>query len=153
VARTAERLGTAGTVVLVGPIPLAATSRRLLDDAGVLALGPRPSAEVPAYLTNADLLLVPHVITSFTESLDPIKAYEYRAARRPVLTTAVRGFRDVTDPMVRVVDDVDFPDEVRAILTTTRAEGRGSIPVTVPTWDQRVAQMAEVIEAVQGARS
>jgi teichuronic acid biosynthesis glycosyltransferase TuaH len=148
-ARTAAELGAAGTVVLVGPIPLPVTSRRRLDDAGVLALGPRPSSEIPAYLTNADLLLVPHVVTPFTESLDPIKAYEYRAARRPVLSTAVPGFRDSVDEMVRVVDGADFPGAARRLLAAPPQHRCGGSDPDVPSWSDRTGEMAAVIRAVR----
>ena len=60
-----------------------------------MLLGPREHTAVPAYLTNADVLVVPHVVTPFTDSLDPIKVYEYLAAARPVVSTPVAGFREV----------------------------------------------------------
>ena len=36
----------------------------------------------------------------FTESLDPIKAYECLAAGRPTVSTPVAGFRDLGAPVV-----------------------------------------------------
>ena len=39
-------------------------------------LGARPYEDVPAYLQHADVVIVPHRVSPFTESLDPIKAYE-----------------------------------------------------------------------------
>ena len=100
---TARALGEAGTLVLVGPNLLAtdqaaapATTR-----ARVL-LGPRPRDAVIGYLQHADVLVVPHVVTEFTDSLDPIKLYEYQAVGRPVVSTPVAGFRDADDP--RIID-------------------------------------------------
>ncbi len=46
-----------------------------------MLLGARPSADVPAYLQHADVLVVPHIVTPFTDSLDPIKLYEYAGCR------------------------------------------------------------------------
>ncbi len=103
---TARHLAAAATsrpgaaLVLIGPTPLPPGDLSALRGAGVHVLGPRPSADVPAYLQHADVLLVPHVLTPFTASLDPIKAYEYRAARRPVVSTPVPGFVDTPDPLV-----------------------------------------------------
>ena len=108
-ASTARRLGTRATVVLVGPAPIDPAERRRLEEAGVVLLGPRDSAVVPAYLTHADVLLVPHVVTPFTDSLDPIKLYEYRAANRPVVSTPVAGFREADDPRVTLAVAEDFP--------------------------------------------
>ena len=49
---------------------------------------------------DADVIIVPHLRTPFTESLDPIKAYECRAVGRPVVATDVAGFRDLGPPVV-----------------------------------------------------
>ena len=78
-------------VVLVGPAPLDPADRRRLA-APASSSSARAPSTFPAYLTHADVLLVPHVVTPFTDSLDPIKLYEYRAAGRPVVSTPWRGF-------------------------------------------------------------
>ena len=78
--------------------------------------GPRDHSDVPRYLTHADVLLVPHVVTAFTESLDPIKLYEYRAASRPVVSTPVAGFRDAVDPLLTVASAATYPRAVRDAL-------------------------------------
>ncbi|MBW3643866.1 MAG: hypothetical protein KY447_13235, partial [Actinobacteria bacterium] len=70
------------SVALVGPDALSPASRQRLDATGVLRLGPRPYGDVPAYLQHADVVVVPHRVTPFTESLDPIKAYECVAVSR-----------------------------------------------------------------------
>ena len=65
---------------------------------------------MPAYLQHADVLVVPHVVTPFTDSLDPIKLYEYQAAGRPVVSTPVAGFRDAVDELVTVADAAAFAE-------------------------------------------
>lgn len=149
-AATAEALKGKGTVVLVGPAPLAPGDLRRLSAAGVAVLGPRDRDQVPGYLQWADVLLVPHVLTPFTESLDPIKLYEYQVVGRPVVSTPVAGFRDADDERITVADARDFPAAVASALATAwpfpeRADG------LVPTWADRVGQMAEVIERVRRA--
>ncbi|MFM9726349.1 glycosyltransferase, partial [Streptomyces scabiei] len=73
---------------------------RIAAEVNVDLMGPRPYRDVPAYICNADVLIVPHRVDGFTESLDPIKLYEYRAAGRPVVSTRVAGFRDEDGPRV-----------------------------------------------------
>lgn len=151
--RTAERLGTLGRparVVLVGPAPLPPADLERLRDAGVVILGPRPSDHVPAYLQHADVLLVPHVLTDFTRSLDPIKAYEYRAAGRPVVATPVPGFVDADDPRVLVGEGEAFVEAAAAAVADPPEWSPHGVQ-GVPTWDDRVAQMAEVIRRVEAA--
>ncbi|MEI2779515.1 MAG: glycosyltransferase [Tetrasphaera sp.] len=145
-ARTSRELAAAdGRLVLVGPAPLAASGRHRLVDAGVVLLGPRPAPSVPAYLLHADVLVVPHVRTPFTESLDPIKRYEYLAARRPVVSTPVAGFRELAGPGVTICDPADFPSTVRAALFDAE---RRAPAVPIPDWGLRAREVHERIGVV-----
>ena len=145
IVQTARRLGREGTVTLIGPDALSSRVRERLGDAGVLILGPRPHTQIPAYLQNADVLLVPHVVDHFTESLDPIKLYEYLASGSPVVSTPVAGFRESRAPGLDIATVEEFPD---LVLAAVRAPTR--IPPTedIPDWALRVADMAAVLEAL-----
>jgi glycosyltransferase involved in cell wall biosynthesis len=155
---TARALGAAGSVVLVGPVvDLTRDAYRAMVDDGVVVLGPRPWHAVPAYLQHADVLLVPHLVNEFTDSLDPIKVYEYRAVGRPVVATPVAGFRDGSDPRVTVAQADDFPSAVARVLKSI--SGRpGAGPdehqhdvtgIPIPTWHDQAALMSRVIDRVR----
>jgi glycosyltransferase involved in cell wall biosynthesis len=144
-AALASALGDAARFVLVGPVALDAGDRARLVDAGAVLLGAREHHAVPAYLKNADVLVVPHVVTGFTDSLDPIKVYEYLAAARPVVSTPVAGFRELDDACVAVVPGSGFVDAVRRALVAPSG-ARTSTPVA--TWDERAMAMRRVIDAV-----
>ena len=123
-------------VVLVGPSSLTEASALRLSGLGnVHLLGPRPYAEVPAYLQHADLVIVPHVVSPFTESLDPIKAYECLAVGRPVVATPVAGFREVGAP-VRCASGDAFVEAVEDVL---RSAPHPDEPQPVPSWAERAA--------------
>ncbi len=144
---TATALQTAGTLVLVGPDALTPDERDRLDRAGVRRLGVKDRREVPGYLQHADVLVVPHVVDDFTESLDPIKLYEYRAVGRTVVSTPVAGFREAAGAHTRIVDADDFPAAVRRSVPATDHFPTGADP-DVPTWADRVAEMQEVLARV-----
>ena len=159
-----------GRLVLVGPAPLPPGDRERLVRSGVVLLGAKDRREVPGYLRHADVLLVPHVVTPFTESLDPIKLYEYRAAGRPVVSTPVAGFRGSDDPQVAVADRAAFPEAVRAALAAqgrpapapdrlaptggpaAPGDGDGGEPPSLPTWSTRVTEMRAVLDRLVAAR-
>ncbi|GAA1469087.1 glycosyltransferase [Microbacterium thalassium] len=145
---TARGLGDRGRVVLVGPNALDATDSERLLDGGVLMLGARPRDEVIAYLQHADVLIVPHIVSPFTESLDPIKLYEYTAVGRPVISTPVAGFRDALDESIRTAPAVVFARAVSASIpaATTFPEGADA---EVPGWDERAAAMRAIIERMR----
>jgi len=155
---TARALDGIGTLVLVGPVALDRDDIDRLRRAGVAVLGARPFHEVPGYLQHADALVVPHVVDEFTDSLDPLKLYEYRAVGRPVVSTPVAGFRDTTDPRVAVAPADGFAAAVRdALVESTRGPtlepgaGLGPEPDAepIPTWVRQVALMADVVDAVR----
>ena len=88
------------------------------------------------------------MVTPFTDSLDPIKLYEYRAVGRPVVSTAVAGFRDAVDARTTVVDRAVFASAVvdRIRSSPVVVPGPGETPV--PTWTDRVGQFAQVLARV-----
>jgi glycosyltransferase involved in cell wall biosynthesis len=131
------------SVVLVGPDALRESShRRLTTLPNVRVLGARPYRLVPGYLQHADVLIVPHVVTRFTESLDPIKAYEYVAAGRPVVATPVAGFRGLPAPVVCAARD-EFAD---AVVAAVGAGATDQPTAEVPSWADRAHDFAAALD-------
>ena len=151
VLETARCLREAGArCVLVGPNALSPeNTAALVAEPGILLLGPRPYEEVPGYLQHASALIVPHIVDEFTDSLDPIKLYEYRAVGRPIVTTAVAGFRELAgQPGVVVADGAAFPGEVVAAV----ARDEPVREADVPDWSERVEAFAHVLDHIDGFR-
>ncbi|GAA4161082.1 hypothetical protein GCM10022286_18130 [Gryllotalpicola daejeonensis] len=144
--RTGRALHSEGAaLVFVGPNALSAeNSARLGAEPGIHVLGGRPFRELPAYLQHADVLVVPHLVDRFTDSLDPLKLYEYQAVGRPIVSTAVAGFRDAAGVVISGADA--FPDAVTQLV----APRRDSIePGEVADWASRVADLAEIISGLR----
>ena len=148
VAALAERFPQ-GSIVLVGPDLLDdADHRRLACHKNVHLVGAVPYREIPDWMRAFDVCIVPHLVTTFTESLNPIKLWEYLAAGKPIVSTPVAGFRDYPG-LVRLADDADgFAREVNAALAeggalveARRAEARKH------AWSGRVEQIELVIES------
>jgi glycosyltransferase involved in cell wall biosynthesis len=102
-------------------------------------LGARPYESVPGYLQHADVVIVPHRDTPFTQSLDPIKAYECLAIETPTVATPVAGFRELADA-IAIAPREEFITTVRATLSNPEARRRRD----PPGWEERV----EAFEAV-----
>jgi glycosyltransferase involved in cell wall biosynthesis len=134
-------------VVLVGQNSLSREASRLLIEAGCVLLGPRPYDEVPAYYQHADVIVVPHPVNSFTESLDPIKGYECLAVGRPTVATPVAGMRDLGPP-IEACDRAQFPERVKRALMA----GLPTRPGCPPSWQERAEAFASVLRSARAKR-
>jgi teichuronic acid biosynthesis glycosyltransferase TuaH len=151
--RVAEGLRGRATAVFVGPNSLSARSAERLEQAGAVLLGSRPYSSMPAYLQHADVLMVPHRINPFTESLDPIKAREFLTVGRPTISTPVAGFRELA-PAVLIANAEIFVNELSAILDRGPIPpGPGPLTTRPPTWTEQAAKFLTVLDAAAGSRS
>jgi teichuronic acid biosynthesis glycosyltransferase TuaH len=142
-------------IVLVGPNSLPARiDAQLRAVPSIHLLGARPYEQVPAFLQHADVVVIPHLVNPFTESLDPIKAYECLAVGRPTVSTPVAGFRSLGDPVV-VSERSQFVAAVgEALASATPPGAAGSLPNTsVPSWRHRAESMASVMQRVRHDRT
>ena len=139
---TARALGKDGTLVLVGPNALRTAETARLERAGAIVLGPRSRGEVIAYLQHADVLIVPHLVNGFTDSLDPIKLYEYQAVGRPVVSTAVAGFRESDSPLISIMDAAVFG---AAVATQAHRPPSTAGQQPIDDWSERVSRMRQTL--------
>ncbi len=132
-------------LVFVGPDALGATSRQALQALpNLFLLGPRAYEVAPAYLQHADVVVVPHRVSDFSETLDPIKAYECLAIDRPTVATPVAGFREHDGSLIIATRDV-FADRVESVLRQPRAAVHRGEPVS---WEERAAAFEGVLRRV-----
>ncbi len=92
VLETLRRNRQGGTVVLIGPgsPATAAAVAEFGAREGVAVLGPRPYADVPAYMQALDVGVIPfRADDPFVQGINPNKVYQYLAAGTAVVTTPV----------------------------------------------------------------
>jgi len=144
----AQRL-TQGCFALVGPFFLPDADRdRLLATGKVFFTGPIPYARLPQFMRAFDVSITPHRVTPFTESLNPIKLWEYLAGGKPIVATNVAGFRDFPQFVQIAQSEKEFlhalqeaQHEASSLPEARRAEARKH------SWDARVEQILEVVAA------
>lgn len=149
-ARIGSRLAEEdASLVFVGPNALSAeNTETLTGTSGVRLLGARPHNRVPAYLQHADVLVVPHKVDEFTDSLDPIKLYEYQAAGRPIASTPVSGFAGLKGLQGVAIGSADELPEAIVKLMRERPAQVG--PFDSADWSERVTSMQSVLCEVTG---
>jgi len=133
----------------VGPGEPDADISAITAVANIHLLGPRSYGELPDVLRAADAGLIPYARNALTESIFPMKVYEYLAAGLPVVATplpALADLADVTtagDPqgLAELLDDaLSDGDEAR------RAERSGA--AASHSWDRRLEEIAAAIDAL-----
>jgi glycosyltransferase involved in cell wall biosynthesis len=138
-------------VALIGP----ATSRApaLPADPRLKWLGPRPYATLPGYLATFDLALIPYDIIGPHRFLYPVKALEYLAGGRPVLSTPLPDVVRFLGDYVELADTADQWREagrrLAADLEPVRLKAqRGCIYARSRSWNAMLDEMeADLAEA------
>jgi glycosyltransferase involved in cell wall biosynthesis len=144
VAGTARALPEA-TFVFIGRIMESAAIRQMRGLPNVRIMGNRPYSRLPDYLQHFDVAWIPHAVGPGETGGDPIKLYEYWAAGRQVVTTAIDGMGRWADRVHLVQGVGDAVATVGGLLAgTTRPK-----PVAVPqerTWQQITDRIAALLE-------
>lgn len=135
------------TLVLIGPNHFEKVDLERVEGIGnVLFQGPVPYDAIPKYMAGFDVCMVPHLVTDFTESLNPIKLWEYLAAGKPIVSTDVAGFRDFPEH-VRIAEGAEaFGAAVRASLDEDAEVGESRRAVASShSWASRVDSIENII--------
>ncbi len=138
-----------GSVVLIGPDFLRPEDIAQLVLSNIHRVGPVAHSELPQYMRAFDACIVPHKMTPFTESLNPLKLWEYLAAGKPIVSTDVAGFRDFPS-LVRLARTTEqFVAACRDALTESGdlAQLRRAA-VEKHSWEARVDDIEKVLGSV-----
>lgn len=135
------------TIAMVGPNLLDRAEQQLLDRfSNIVFTGSQPYTDLPDIMRAFDVCMVPHRVTPFTESLNPIKLWEYLAAGKPIVSTNVAGFRDFANLVFVSRTHEEFVKELSAALTTDKSSSRDRQAVAQQhSWDSRVDDVLRVL--------
>jgi glycosyltransferase involved in cell wall biosynthesis len=110
-------------------------ARRLGVADRVTFLGPRPVADLGAYLQQADILVSPRLTGHNT----PMKLYSYLGAGKPVLATRIRSHTQVLSPECAFLVDPTARDIADGLTALVRA----------PTLRQQLGAAAQRLAATR----
>ncbi len=146
------------SIVLVGPV----FRGQSMGDARALApiiglpnvhlFGPRPYAEVPAYVEAFDVATIPFVLNGLTADTNPIKVYEYLAAGVPVISTPLPEVEQMTG--VSVAGDAGaFVRAVEESLSTRHDADSTATRIAAARENSWEARAAHAWRAISSARA
>lgn len=110
--------------------------------------GPVPYMQLPHFIQLFDAAIIPHRVDRFTNSMNPLKMYEYLAAGKPIVSTAIAGADYFHDEIHLAVSPQEFVDGLEKVLHEDKPElhERRQRAVSVHSWKQRVGVMLNSIE-------
>jgi glycosyltransferase involved in cell wall biosynthesis len=132
------------------------TWQALLARPNVHYLGAVDITQVPHYLKGLDVGLIPYGQSREAENVSPLKLYDYLAAGLPVVSIDFPAAREFST-YIHLTDDSpkNFSHTVRVALTDTtpeRRQARRNIAAQ-HTWEARVEQLSDIIQAQLPAKS
>lgn len=135
--------------VLIGQVGEGQPNTRLagLDAPNIHLLGPRSYEVLPDYLRGFDAATIPARRNSYTDSMFPMKFFEYLAAGRPVIASRIPALQEYA-PACQLVDTAA---EFVAALDRLQ-QGQGPDPALAEelarryTWDWRIQEMLGLLE-------
>ena len=137
-------------VVMVGPV-VKINPATLPRRPNVHWMGQRRYDELPAFLAGWDVCLMPFALNASTRFISPTKTLEYLAARKPVVSTAVR---DVAQQYATVVPIAESPacfvaacEDIlaRDAEAQLRFEAVALDTVAATSWDRTAAAMEALL--------
>jgi UDP-galactopyranose mutase len=137
------------SIVLVGPV-IKIDFHELPQAPNLHYPGMRAYGELPAYLAQFDVALIPFAMNDATRYLSPTKTLEYMAAHKPIVSTPIPDVIELYGDVVRVGNTHDqFISHVEAALQANDAPQR--LPkeralLQRNTWDAIASAIASILE-------
>jgi UDP-galactopyranose mutase len=146
-------------LILVGPV-VKIDPASLPQAANIHYLGGKPYDDLPAYIANWDIAIMPFARNAATRFISPTKTPEYLAGGKPVVSTpvvdVVRRWGHLE--AVRLAETpADFVAEADA-ASALQASGRSWLDavdreLAEVSWDRTWAQMARLVEQAANRRA
>ena len=118
-------------------------------------LGTKTKREIPHYIEGFDVGLIPFKKNKMTDSMLPLKTFEYLACGLPVVTTALHELLPYSECLAVADNELEFSDLVaRAIHDKSKERASKRISIAREnSWEVRARQMGELISGQLSQKS
>lgn len=116
----------------------------------VYFLGPKEYSTLPAYLKAMTVTLLPNHINEYTDSMFPMKFFEYLAAGKPVVSVNLKAIQEHSTFCYLSLDYAEFANNVieASIAPSVGLENRLNLAKKY-TYDSRMLKMMEIVKDLQ----
>jgi len=132
--------------VIIGPVQ--GNVDTLKRRPNVYFLGSRDRKDLPRYLEHLSAGIIPYTISRRTETVHPVKTYEYLAAGLPVVSTNLPELRDLTGTIELADSPDDFLRRLERVLKEDSPEKRAQRQIFARenSWKSRMKKIERIIE-------
>ncbi|MCW4047994.1 MAG: glycosyltransferase [Candidatus Bathyarchaeota archaeon] len=142
------------SILLVGPVYYGLNDLKRYPN--IFAIGTKKYELLPQYLSCMDVCLIPFKINDLTVASSPIKMYEYLAAGKPVVSTALpEVYSNVSADVVYIGEnDEDFIKKVEAAVNEiSEPEEKSTIVRRLNfaknnSWEKRVDMIEKILKSI-----
>ncbi|MHB0976429.1 MAG: glycosyltransferase [Candidatus Aquicultorales bacterium] len=117
--------------------------------ANILFLGWKDHGELPNYIANFDVALIPYLVDDQTEGVFPTKFFEYLCCGTPVVSTVLPSldvdYRSVASFARTPAEFIEACDKALAEKDHRSRQARKRL-ARENTWEARFAKMSEILE-------
>ena len=138
------------SIVLIGPSGIGERNTdlsQIKETKNIYLLGYRPYAILPNYLKAFNVCILPYLVNVYTESVFPIKFFEFLASSKPVVTTNLPALRKYKSITKIAKDRGEFISYIEEYLSkdTEEAKAERLRIAAENTWDSRIDKQLELI--------
>lgn len=139
------------SIIMIGPIHPEAKDlvNDLRKSENIFILGSKNYYSLPEYMKGFDCCIIPHLIDPLTESMDPIKLYDYMATGKPVVATALteaKKFKDIIKIGNSYDEFLSFLDDSIKQKPSEETIGRQLETAQENSWEERTGQLIRILE-------
>ncbi|MFH1858577.1 MAG: ElyC/SanA/YdcF family protein [Candidatus Omnitrophota bacterium] len=144
------------SLVFVGPVQ---TDVSLIGDLGnVFLLGEKSHAELPHYIKQFDICLVPYCLSEYTRTVYPTKMNEYLILGKPVVSTdlpEIRNFNADFENVVKIGRNYEEFEQSILSLMDEKDGGQRNFRTEIAlehNWQKRIEAMSAILENKLGLK-
>ncbi len=136
------------SIVIIGPLVNMEVPDNLSELDNIKWLGFIPYTELPQYLAQCDVLILPYKINDFTESVLPAKVFECLATGKPIVSTALPELKSYRQYFSIAENDREFIAAIEnALNTDTPKNSQIRIDFAqTNTWEERFKAICTIIK-------
>ncbi|WP_163929938.1 glycosyltransferase [Paraferrimonas sp. SM1919] len=102
--------------LIIGPVSCVSIKEKCQSHTNIYFLGPKNFEELPSYLANFDVCILPFITNELIKYVDPVKVYEYLSSGKPVVVPKYDEIMKFADYLYVSENDDDFYEKVKLSL-------------------------------------